>query len=131
MTPDHPPQPVSDAAAVPHRRRPRYSGKNPRRFQEKYKEHDPGRYADTIAKVLASGKTPAGMHRPILVAEIFSIIKNLHSEGLTIFLVEQNVKLTMKVADYCYVMENGRVVQQGTGQALEADPKVREAYLGL
>jgi len=74
VTPDHPPQPVSDAAAVPHRRRPRYSGKNPRRFQEKYKEHDPGRYADTIAKVLASGKTPAGMHRPILVAEILEVL---------------------------------------------------------
>jgi branched-chain amino acid transport system ATP-binding protein len=68
---------------------------------------------------------------PILVSEIFSIIKNLHSEGLTIFLVEQNVKQTMKVADYCYVIENGRVVQQGSGRDLEADPRVREAYLGL
>jgi len=68
---------------------------------------------------------------PILVSEIFSIIKNLHREGLTIFLVEQNVKQTMKVADYCYVIENGRVVQQGSGKDLEADPRVREAYLGL
>jgi branched-chain amino acid transport system ATP-binding protein len=68
---------------------------------------------------------------PILVSEIFSIIKNLHREGLTIFLVEQNVKQTMKVADYCYVLENGRVVQRGSGKDLEADPKVREAYLGL
>ncbi len=68
---------------------------------------------------------------PIMVEEIFRIIKTLHAEGLTIFLVEQNVKQTMKVADYCYVIENGRVVQSGTGKALEADPKVREAYLGL
>jgi branched-chain amino acid transport system ATP-binding protein len=68
---------------------------------------------------------------PILVREIFEIIKNLHQEGLTIFLVEQNVKQTLKVADYCYVIENGRVVQEGTGAALEADPKVREAYLGV
>ncbi len=68
---------------------------------------------------------------PILVSEIFGIIKTLHQEGLTIFLVEQNVKQTLKVADYCYVIENGRVVQEGTGAALEADPKVREAYLGL
>ena len=68
---------------------------------------------------------------PLLVGEIFQIIKSLHSEGLTIFLVEQNVKQTLKVADYCYVIENGRVVQEGTGKALEADPKVREAYLGL
>jgi 16S rRNA (cytosine1402-N4)-methyltransferase len=60
--------------ATPHRRRPRYSGKYPRRFEEKYKEHDPKRYADTVAKVLASGKTPAGMHRSIMVAEILEAL---------------------------------------------------------
>jgi len=60
--------------ATPHRRRPRYPGKNPRRFEEKYKEHDPQRYADTVAKVLASGKTPAGTHRPIMVAEILEML---------------------------------------------------------
>lgn len=59
---------------TPHRRRPRYSGKNPRRFEEKYKEHDPARYAETVAKVLASGKTPAGTHRPIMVAEILEVL---------------------------------------------------------
>jgi 16S rRNA (cytosine1402-N4)-methyltransferase len=58
----------------PHRRRPRYSGKNPRRFEEKYKEHDPQRYAETVAKVIASGKTPAGTHRPIMVAEILEVL---------------------------------------------------------
>ncbi len=60
--------------ATPHRRRPRYSGKHPRRFEEKYKEHDPQRYGDTVAKVLASGKTPAGTHRPIMVAEILEAL---------------------------------------------------------
>lgn len=50
-------------------RRKRYAGKNPRRFEDKYKEHDPVRHADTIGKVLASGKTPAGMHVPIMVKE--------------------------------------------------------------
>jgi len=59
---------------TPHRRRPRYSGRNPRRFEEKYKEHDPQRYADTVAKVLAAGKTPAGTHRPIMVAEILAAL---------------------------------------------------------
>ena len=58
----------------PHRRRPRYAGKNPRRFDEKYKERDPGRYAGEVAKVLASGKTPAGSHRPIMVAEILAAL---------------------------------------------------------
>src|SRR5712675_2710337 len=60
--------------ATPHRRRPRYAGKNPRRFEEKYKERDPARYAETVAKVLASGKTLAGTHRPIMVAEILEVL---------------------------------------------------------
>jgi len=59
---------------VPHKRRPRYAGKNPRRFEEKYKELDPARYAADVAKVLASGKTPAGTHRPIMVAEILEVL---------------------------------------------------------
>jgi 16S rRNA (cytosine1402-N4)-methyltransferase len=59
-------------ATTPHKRRVRYSGKNPRRFEEKYKEH--GRDSATIAKVLASGKTPAGTHRPIMVAEILAVL---------------------------------------------------------
>jgi 16S rRNA (cytosine1402-N4)-methyltransferase len=59
---------------TPHRRRPRYSGTHPRRFEEKYKEHDPRRYGDTVAKVLAAGKTPAGTHRPIMVAEIIEAL---------------------------------------------------------
>jgi 16S rRNA (cytosine1402-N4)-methyltransferase len=59
---------------VPHKRRPRYSGKNPRRFEEKYKELNPERYATDVAKVLASGKTPAGTHRPIMVAEILEAL---------------------------------------------------------
>jgi 16S rRNA (cytosine1402-N4)-methyltransferase len=63
-----------DPNPTPHKRRPRYRGRNPRRFEEKYKEHDPQRYADTVAKVIASGKTPAGTHRPIMVAEILEIL---------------------------------------------------------
>ena len=65
------PEPVP---ASPHKRRVRYSGKNPRRFEEKYKERDPQRYPEAVAKVLASGKTPAGMHRPIMVAEILEML---------------------------------------------------------
>jgi 16S rRNA (cytosine1402-N4)-methyltransferase len=55
-------------------RRPRYRGKNPRRFEEKYKERDPQRYGETIAKVLASGKTPAGTHRPVMLQEIMEVL---------------------------------------------------------
>ena len=56
------------------KRRVRYSGKNPRRFDEKYKEHDPLRYAADVAKVVAGGKTPAGSHRPIMVSEILDAL---------------------------------------------------------
>jgi 16S rRNA (cytosine1402-N4)-methyltransferase len=68
------PSPDRSPPAPPHRRRPRYSGKHPRRFEEKYKERDPQRYAATVAKVIASGKTPAGTHRPIMVAEILETL---------------------------------------------------------
>ncbi len=66
--------PDNSPPATPRRRRPRYSGKNPRAFEEKYKERDPQRYAETVAKVIASGKTPAGTHRPIMVAEILEVL---------------------------------------------------------
>src|SRR6266446_6142793 len=66
--------PSAGPATATHHRRPRYAGRHPRRFEEKYKEHHPERYSDTVAKVLASGKTPAGTHRPIMVAEILEIL---------------------------------------------------------
>ena len=68
---------------------------------------------------------------PLMVQEVFNVIQELHRQGLTIFLVEQNVHQTLKVADYCYVMENGRIVGEGTGKQLEADQSIREAYLGF
>lgn len=68
---------------------------------------------------------------PLLVQEIFRVIQDLHRQGLTIFLVEQNVHHALKIADYCYVIENGRVVREGAARELEQDPAVREAYLGF
>jgi 16S rRNA (cytosine1402-N4)-methyltransferase len=65
---DAPPPPA-------HKRRPRYRGKNPRRFEEKYKEHNPGQYPEEVAKVIASGKTPAGQHLPIMVAEVLECLR--------------------------------------------------------
>ncbi len=56
------------------KRRPRYRGKNPRAFAEKYKEHQPELYPDDVAKVISGGKTPAGAHRPILVSEILRVL---------------------------------------------------------
>jgi 16S rRNA (cytosine1402-N4)-methyltransferase len=74
MSEDLPSPAPGQPSPTPHRRRPRYSGSHPRRFADKYKERDPQRYADTVAKVLASGKTPAGTHRPIMVAEILEAL---------------------------------------------------------
>ncbi len=65
---------MSDSEPKPHVRRPRYRGTHPRAFREKYKELSPDRYADDVAKVLASGKTPAGSHRPIMVREILEVL---------------------------------------------------------
>lgn len=65
---------MPDAAPDFPPRRPRYRGTHPRRFAEKYKEHQPERYAEDVARVLASGKTPAGMHRPVMVREILAVL---------------------------------------------------------
>ncbi len=62
------------APAKAWKRRPRYSGKNPRRFHEKYKELNPERYGGDVQKILGSGKTPAGMHRSIMVEEILAVL---------------------------------------------------------
>lgn len=59
----------------PHKRRVHYSGTHPKRFEEKYKEHDPEKYADTIEKVISKGSTPAGMHISICVNEILDFLQ--------------------------------------------------------
>lgn len=71
--PTQPAHPASEPAPV-HKRRVRYRGTHPRKFTEKYKELNPQKYPDTVAKVVASGKTPAGMHRPIMVDEIVRVL---------------------------------------------------------
>ena len=67
---------------------------------------------------------------PIIIQQIFDIIERLRERGMTIFLVEQNANQALKLADRGYVLETGRVVLEGTGEALLADPAVRQAYLG-
>jgi branched-chain amino acid transport system ATP-binding protein len=68
---------------------------------------------------------------PMLVLEVFDIINNLHEHGITILLVEQNVEHALEVADRAYVLENGRIVLQGTGKELVKNKYVKRAYLGL
>ena len=69
---------------------------------------------------------------PLLVQEIFGIVQRINKEkGTTILLVEQNANLTLQVADYAYIMENGRIVLEGTPDELKENADVREFYLGL
>ncbi len=68
---------------------------------------------------------------PTIVQEVFGIVERLNADGTPIILVEQNVALSLKMANRAYVLENGRIVLSGPGQDLLQDDRVREAYLGL
>ena len=67
---------------------------------------------------------------PIIVQDIFRKLREINAEGLTIFLVEQNVRQALKIAHHGYVLENGRIVLEGSGAELARDPKVLAAYMG-
>ena len=67
---------------------------------------------------------------PLVVQDIFKIIRTINEQGVTVLLVEQNANMALKVADIAYVLETGEITMQGTGAELLADPKVKEAYLG-
>ncbi len=67
---------------------------------------------------------------PILINEIFDIIKTIHAQGNTILLIEQNAKKALEIADYAYVLETGSLALEGTGQELLHNEKVQAAYLG-
>jgi branched-chain amino acid transport system ATP-binding protein len=67
---------------------------------------------------------------PKLVKEVFRIIRNIHSEGTTILLIEQNALAALDVAAYGYVLQSGRISKEGKGRDLLKDPAVKEAYLG-
>lgn len=68
---------------------------------------------------------------PIIIRQIFDIIKRVNANGSTVFLVEQNANQALRIAHRGYVMENGRIVMEGAADKLLANPKVRDAYLGV
>jgi branched-chain amino acid transport system ATP-binding protein len=68
---------------------------------------------------------------PAVVQDVLKVIRDLNRDGLTCVLVEQNVAVSLKLASYAYVLENGRITLSGTGEELLADDRVRQAYLGL
>ena len=88
-----------------------------------------GRALMTEPKMLLLDEPSMGLS-PILVKEIFGIIKALHADGITILLVEQNAKMALAISDRAYVLETGLITMSGNAQELLHDDKVRRAYLG-
>ena len=89
-----------------------------------------GRGLMALPKMIMFDEPSLGL-APILVAEIFKIIKRIKKEGVTVLITEQNTKQTLEISDRGYVLENGRVVLSGTGQELLTNEHVKEAYLGI
>ena len=88
-----------------------------------------GRALMTNPKILLMDEPSMGLS-PLLVSEIFSIIEELHKDGITILLVEQNAKMELSVADRAYVLENGKISMSGDAKELLNDSRVKKAYLG-
>lgn len=88
-----------------------------------------GRAMMVRPKILMLDEPSLGL-APLLVNDIFDIIREIHDQGNTILLVEQNAKKALEIADYAYVLETGSLVLEGPGKDLLNDDKVKEAYLG-
>ena len=88
-----------------------------------------GRALMSHPKLLMMDEPSMGL-APILVEQIFDIIKSLHREGSTILLVEQNAAAALAIADRGYVLETGKIVATGTGKELMSSPAIKKAYLG-
>lgn len=88
-----------------------------------------GRALMARPKVLLLDEPSMGL-APILIREIFDIIKHLNDAGITILLVEQNAKMALAIADYAYVLETGRIVLEGNAQELTESDEIQKAYLG-
>ena len=89
-----------------------------------------GRGLMSLPKLLMFDEPSLGL-APILVREIFDVIKKIRQEGTTVLIVEQNVKQTLAIADRAYVLEHGKMSMQGAGKDLLNDPHVKAAYLGM
>ena len=89
-----------------------------------------GRALMTRPKLMMMDEPSLGLS-PILVQEIFKIIKTINVEGTTILLVEQNAKMALKISSYAFVLENGRIVAANIPDILLEDEDVKEFYLGI
>ena len=88
-----------------------------------------GRGLMSRPKVMMLDEPSLGL-APLVVQDIFSIIQEINRQGVTILLVEQNANMALKIADWAYVLETGRITRSGTGAELLADGSIKEAYLG-
>lgn len=88
-----------------------------------------GRGLMTVPKVMMMDEPSLGL-APLIVKDIFSIIKEINRRGVTILLIEQNAKAALEIADYAYVLETGNVVLEGPGKELLVNEEVKKAYLG-
>jgi branched-chain amino acid transport system ATP-binding protein len=89
-----------------------------------------GRGLMAEARILMLDEPSLGLS-PLFVQHIFEIIDRLRGDGLTMLLVEQNLNLTLRHAQHCYVLERGQIAVQGTADHVADDPRTRQAYLGL
>jgi branched-chain amino acid transport system ATP-binding protein len=80
-------------------------------------------------KVLLLDEPSMGLS-PIMVDKIFEVVRDVHAQGVTVLLVEQNASRALKIADRAYVMESGLLTMDGPARDLLVDPRVRAAYLG-
>jgi branched-chain amino acid transport system ATP-binding protein len=89
-----------------------------------------GRGLMALPKLIMFDEPSFGL-APIIVADIFKIIQRINKEGVTVLVVEQNIKHTLEICDRGYVLENGRIILRGTGQELLDNEHVKLAYLGI
>ena len=89
-----------------------------------------GRALMSCPKLILMDEPSLGL-APLIVKKIFGVIQNLNEEGLSIFLVEQNIKRSLRISHYGYVLENGRIVLEGTGDSLLNNEYTKKAYLGM
>ncbi len=88
-----------------------------------------GRALMACPKLLVLDEPSLGL-APLIVKDIFRIIKEINKRGTTILLVEQNARLALSVSDYAYVLETGKIVHEGEAKVLANDDKIKAAYLG-
>jgi branched-chain amino acid transport system ATP-binding protein len=131
---------------------PRARDKRPQSLEQAYQifprlEERSGQKAGTLSggeqQMLAIARALMGRPRlimldepslglaPLLVEEILSVVERINEQGVTVLLVEQNVQECLSLAERAYVLENGRIIQEGTGEEMLKSERVRQAYLGL